>query len=359
MRRNIRLFMLEHPVRLTLMERFFARMWHPGLTISPINFRPALAGLLIVLLLGGGTSYAAADALPGDLLYPIKTGVNENVQEALAFSEEAKADLNGKLAVRRLEEAEVLASEGRLSPEVRADIEVRFEEHAEKFETTIASLAEKNDTVEAVADAQSNMETSLKVHAAVLADLTSAGSEVEKGISPIVQVVEKRARRVESARIATEQTILKKVGRGIETAAAAKKRSAEQELSSRTTSREQSDIREVATMAMKAASEAGMSTTSDEALDEFDAGSEKFDEGKYGEAFTKFQSALRVMKRAELDTEVRKGLKIETNFAPPTATSSEEDAEEDRGKENDTQSNKGSGKDTSFKTTPLPERMED
>ena len=63
-----------------------------------------LAPLLIVLvvLVGSGTAYAAAGALPGDTLYPIKINVNEKVAEALATTPQAKVEVHAKLAQKRL-----------------------------------------------------------------------------------------------------------------------------------------------------------------------------------------------------------------------------------------------------------------
>src|SRR5262245_19259786 len=40
---------------------------------------PVFAVIAIIALLGGGTSFAAQGALPGDTLYPIKVNVNEKI----------------------------------------------------------------------------------------------------------------------------------------------------------------------------------------------------------------------------------------------------------------------------------------
>jgi len=47
-------------------------------------------------------------------LYPVKVYVNENVQGALAVSDEAKLSYHTDIAEVRLEEAEALASQGKL-----------------------------------------------------------------------------------------------------------------------------------------------------------------------------------------------------------------------------------------------------
>src|SRR3990167_3128159 len=61
--------------------------------------------LIIVLLVGGGTSIAANNSLPGDILYPVKLGMNEKVAGWFDTSAEARAQYQSDLAIRRLEEA--------------------------------------------------------------------------------------------------------------------------------------------------------------------------------------------------------------------------------------------------------------
>lgn len=51
-----------------------------------------------------GTTYAASKSLPGDLLYPIKLGVNEKVELALALNTESKARIAVRHALNRVEE---------------------------------------------------------------------------------------------------------------------------------------------------------------------------------------------------------------------------------------------------------------
>jgi hypothetical protein len=62
-----------------------------------------LIGVLILVLAGGGTVYAAQSSVPGDALYPVKTGV-ENIQLAVTPGAVAKAQLHLKLAQRRINE---------------------------------------------------------------------------------------------------------------------------------------------------------------------------------------------------------------------------------------------------------------
>lgn len=83
--------------------------------INAILMRPmlrlALATLLVVVLLSGGVIYASAQALPGDLLYPVKTIIEEIRLNILG--EGAKHDLHKEFAEKRLIEIEGLIDDGR------------------------------------------------------------------------------------------------------------------------------------------------------------------------------------------------------------------------------------------------------
>jgi hypothetical protein len=79
-------------------------------------FARVLASVLVAVVLlgatGGGAAYASQRSLPGDFLYPVKTGV-ERLQMAATSGAAAKADLHVTLADRRLEEAAKLIETGR------------------------------------------------------------------------------------------------------------------------------------------------------------------------------------------------------------------------------------------------------
>src|SRR3989338_2663664 len=71
---------------------------------SHIRPMPVIAALLVVAI-SGGTVAAAETALPGDVLYPVKVHVTEEVQAALATTPKARAGGGGARAARRLGEA--------------------------------------------------------------------------------------------------------------------------------------------------------------------------------------------------------------------------------------------------------------
>lgn len=371
MRARLKLFMAEHPVRRTFVERLFVKAPSamPGVTFM----RPAVALLLIVLLIGGGTTYTAADALPGDVLYPIKVSVNEPIAGAFALSPEAKAQWEATLAARRLEEAGALALQGRLTEDARLALEERFEKHTAQFEKNTSRLAVAEEKLDVAADTQSFMEVSLKAHADVLTEVTELAPEAKAELLPIVEKARSRAGAVESARVATEEVIATKIGNTIAAAAEAKRRIAERELE-REAKREEDTVVIAAmvpeipqetpvvqpvpatpfaseetmpamafSMNASVAEDAARMTTSLETEDQkkeneegrrsksseivqkeedreekdnvYEAlreGSEKLEAGKPGEAFTSFQKAIRTVEKKKLDDTLRKKLKLNT-----------------------------------------------
>lgn len=106
------------------------------------SMRPVAAVVVLALFISSaGISYAAEDALPGDLLYPVKTHVNEPIQGALAVSDSAKAAWAMSVAGERVKEAATLAAVGRLSTSTEQDLQVSFQEHAQVATESIALQA--------------------------------------------------------------------------------------------------------------------------------------------------------------------------------------------------------------------------
>ncbi|MBX4192054.1 hypothetical protein KW798_01035 [Candidatus Parcubacteria bacterium] len=94
-----------------------------------LSVRSFAALVLVFLVVGSSTAYAAQGSLPGDLLYPVKIGVTEQVELALATTPQAKIDTEVRLADRRVSEAQTLDKEGRLDATTSAKIEAEFDKH--------------------------------------------------------------------------------------------------------------------------------------------------------------------------------------------------------------------------------------
>jgi hypothetical protein len=112
---------------------------------------PSIAFLLI-LTITTSTVSAAEGALPGDILYPIKVKLNEEVRTSLTFSPEKKAAWEVERAERRIEEATLLAVEDTLDESVRNELEASAQAHIEKAEELSHTLEVSEDHEDALVD---------------------------------------------------------------------------------------------------------------------------------------------------------------------------------------------------------------
>lgn len=140
-------------VRIEEAERSSVRIQHSSVwsglfTQRTLRSMYLNATLLIALMVSGGTAVAAQGALPGDTLYPVKLHVNENVRSAFAVGANAQARLEAELLKERVEEAETLATEGRLEGDAAIDVTSRITAQARA--TADAAAAADAETSAAV-----------------------------------------------------------------------------------------------------------------------------------------------------------------------------------------------------------------
>ncbi len=103
------------------------------------KYLQGFVGLFAVLIFIAVPSMAER-AVPGDVLYPIKVKVNEEVRGTLTFSATDKIEWQTELLERRISEVRLLASEGKLTDEVEADAVVAVKAHAEAAQDGINKL---------------------------------------------------------------------------------------------------------------------------------------------------------------------------------------------------------------------------
>ena len=190
-KQNILNFISQNPVRPDIQPRL---NYGSSIFLTKLSFAPIMAILLIlVVLAGGGVAVGAERALPGDILYPVKVGLSEEVRGWLSVSEESKANWEVERAQRRLEEAETLASEGSLDVEAREKVEANFEIHAEKVKQRIQKF-ENKENFKAAVNVSSKFETSLKAHNKILSRIsTESEANVKKEVKPIQAKVRSEA----------------------------------------------------------------------------------------------------------------------------------------------------------------------
>ncbi len=157
-----------------------------------------LAGIALLLLVGGVASVKAESSLPGDFLYPVKIGLNEKAIELLAFSDEAKIKVHIILAERRLQEIEKLTIQGKINNDIQAQVGENFKSHANDVAHDINKLNNDNGYKRLEATA-SNFEASLRAHEHVLNSLEK--DALKKTLDPIINNVKDATSHISSSRI--------------------------------------------------------------------------------------------------------------------------------------------------------------
>ncbi len=203
-------------------ERLVSYMEHKPLRREPVHGRRAatrlplfgffrthhLSGALVIALLATtstfGMSFAAGDALPGDLLYPVKVNVNEEVKGAFKISHESRIEFEQTRAELRLKEASQLASEGRLDSKKQEAVAKLFAEHTEAVTEQVQEVEESDPVL--AAEVSTEFEAALDTHEAVLARLIVEGDdEGNKGAQQLVEQVRTAANEAEKLREEAEE----------------------------------------------------------------------------------------------------------------------------------------------------------
>ena len=132
----------------------------------------------------GATVYAAKAALPGDVLYPVKIGL-EDAQVALSMNEAAGAQLHLDFAQNRMEETIALIAQGRYE-DVHAAAD-RLESDAYQVTEAFGAVAQVDpDYARSLAQ---SLDTGFARHAQVLTQLMAAlPAEAQPAISRALQV---------------------------------------------------------------------------------------------------------------------------------------------------------------------------
>ncbi len=276
--------------------------------------------LIIALLFGGvGVSVVADGSLPGDVLYSVKTGVNENVKLALTLGNESKGILRGELASERLREAEQLISESKLTAELAAEIKANFEKQALKITEISQKLVSKNKN-KSVTEINSNFEAKLRAHERILSQLQVSDPEVQGEISAFLELARNNISVANSASVEAESKLIAPNSPDVEEAAKGKQKAAENKLQE-----VENFINKI-----KARSEVGITSEAEARLqvakNTFEAGKIKINASQWGEAFQYFQKSIRIAEEAQALAEARNNLKIKVssgadNQNPSTSSS--------------------------------------
>src|SRR3989344_3681106 len=198
-------FMEGHPARapfsLRVIDWMEASASTTGRFFAASYARSMASAAVLIVLVGGGTSYAAESALPGDSLYAVKIGINEKIASTLAVSPEAHVHFAAQLADRRLQEAERLAADGRLSSREGVEVESNLNAATANFDIHIAALATSSQSGAAIAaNVQSELEANFSAHAQVLAAISNAIPKNSAAVDSLEVAVRNHLAKVRFAR---------------------------------------------------------------------------------------------------------------------------------------------------------------
>ena len=196
MRRTLHSYMEMKPLRTSASAPVMTFGWL-------FTMRPVAAVLVLaVFVSSAGVSYASENALPGDVLYPIKIRVNEPVKGALAVSASAKTAWAMDVAGERVKEAATLAAEGRWNTKTQDELQVDFERHARQ--ATVAMEENASSSPEVSGEAAVRFEAQLTEYENVLAQI---GAAKDVDVVVLTSSVKRELERVAAVRARAESRI--------------------------------------------------------------------------------------------------------------------------------------------------------
>ncbi len=200
MRVDLIQFMERTPIR----HGFFSRLASLPNLFAYIAKPIPLFSILLTLGMGIGTTYAADTALPGDVLYPVKIYINEEVRGLVAISDEDRAQWAVDRAQRRLDEASRLVALGALNSEIRAGIESDFSQSFDRVQKRILVLTSSgNDDV--AFEMSSRFESALRAHQEVFTRLKEKEQKVnKKEIDSLLKEVDRQVEHARTVRVTFE-----------------------------------------------------------------------------------------------------------------------------------------------------------
>lgn len=276
------------------------------MTISSLRFNFLIVllffmiiAILVALALSAGTSFAAQGSLPGDVLYPVKIHVNENVESLLAVTAKGDAAVEAKHALKRLTEAEELAAEGKLDAEVKAEIKDRFSNDVASMREHVKEMEDGGDFGDS-AEINGDFEDELDGHYGAFMTLSGTATTTDQGIGDLIRAIKMNLDATANAHIEAEardteasgKVGIKTAAEGALTAAQNKIEEVKKYLEARVTASTTPEVKTNVDARIKAAT------------DLIAAGKVSLAAEKYADAFISFKKAARAAQEAKLSLDV-------------------------------------------------------
>jgi hypothetical protein len=142
-----------------------------------------------LLLVSSGSALFAEQSLPGDVLYGLKRGVNEEVRGWFIDSPEDRALWQLSLAERRLSEIESLSEQNKLSDEVQTELSAEVDEYTQSAleEDPQDTMVTESFIMTTAEDVSNNTEASLMKTSLMVVDSEEGEVVVEPVLSSITE----------------------------------------------------------------------------------------------------------------------------------------------------------------------------
>ena len=196
LRDRLNSYMEYHPLPADLKTVKKAPVQKQGLGIISEPFKAISVNMTYVRSFAGvfavfmvvGVPIIAEKSVPGDMLYAVKTNITEEVRASLTLSPYAKVEWETARLERRVAEARLLATEGKLTPEAEATVALAVKEHTDAAQEGIASMRETDEDEAAMAEITfaSAMEVQSEVLEGHIAKDPDSTDSVEKGQSIVI-----------------------------------------------------------------------------------------------------------------------------------------------------------------------------
>jgi hypothetical protein len=268
--------------------------------------------IALIVILGGGASIAAESTVPGEMLYPVKINVNENVRAWVSLSDESKARLDAWRAQRRLSEASELAVENKLDADTRAQIETRLESNVDAFTKRVEEMR-ADDEVNDAAEVSSDFEATLRAKEAVLIQIARTNGHSNAEVQTLLNSLHARVNTIASARTKAETEVSTGASTDVEAAAEGKLKAAENKVS------------ETKEFIARVTSSAGASVTAEAeaqlslAENAVARGKTQLDADAYAQAFSSFSEGLRLAQEAHMTASSAKTLELKMEVGANTS----------------------------------------
>lgn len=206
LRDRVLAYMAYHPINTTTPSTQHTRFIFDTIT-THTRILASVAMVMVVALIT--TPLLAENAKPGELLYAVKTKVNEQIRSITLATPTEKIVFETKLLEKRVAEVQLLVETGELNEDAELDLSKNIKKHSENIQKSINEMKEQN--VDEAEVAQVELSATLTTTNTLVSSLTSTGEEKETGMLKKVvgEIRENAAAKVASStEISGEKVVL-------------------------------------------------------------------------------------------------------------------------------------------------------